>query len=148
MNLKAGRPEKPIDEQLFWKLVEIPFATKDNVANALDVSPDTLLRWVQDKYDVDFATIKAQKMDHLKLKLAGKQYEEAMGGNTGMLIWLGKQWLEQADKIEQKQQIESRQIVEYVTDWAQPTREIDEAIAQTLPAPQKTDGDPSGSKPI
>lgn len=142
--MSAGRPEKPVDEKLFWKLVEIPFATKDNVAHALDVSPDTLLRWVQDRYGIDFATIKTQKMDGLKLKLAGRQYEEAMSGNTGMLIWLGKQWLGQTDKMEQKVQATNETIV-YEAKWNLPEREVEQAIsaatenpAEALPAPSKT----------
>jgi len=36
-----------------------------------------------------------------RLKLAQKQFEVAMSGNATLLIWLGKQWLGQKDKLEQ-----------------------------------------------
>ena len=38
---------------------------------------------------------------HVTTSLKRKQFDVAMGGNTTMLIWLGKQYLGQADKIEQ-----------------------------------------------
>jgi hypothetical protein len=31
-----------------------------------------------------------------------KQYDVAMSGNTALLIWLGKQYLKQSDKVETK----------------------------------------------
>ena len=35
-----------------------------------------------------------------KASLRRKQYEVAMGGNCTMLVWLGKQYLGQTDKID------------------------------------------------
>ncbi len=35
----------------------------------------------------------------LKQKLKRKQIEVAMGGNVSMLIWLGKQYLDQSEKV-------------------------------------------------
>jgi hypothetical protein len=37
---------------------------------------------------------------NLKMKLRRKQIEVAMNGNVVMLIWLGKQYLGQAEKVE------------------------------------------------
>jgi hypothetical protein len=34
------------------------------------------------------------------MSLRRKQFEMAMKGNTGMLVWLGKQWLGQSEKRE------------------------------------------------
>jgi hypothetical protein len=142
----GGRPLAEIDEPLFWKLIAIPFAKEDAIADILNISPDTLVRWIKKTQGVSFADLKKQKTEGLRARLLSKQYEEAMNGNTSMLIWLGKQWLEQADKVEQKQQIETKTQIEYVTDFGQPMRnvqQIDEEEINTLPSPSETNGDPS-----
>ena len=36
-----------------------------------------------------------------KISLRRAQFEKAIGGNVAMMIWLGKQHLDQRDKIEQ-----------------------------------------------
>jgi hypothetical protein len=72
------------------------------VSDVLKVSISTLVRWMKKTYGVTFDEFKKQKQEGMKLKLSGKQYETAMKGNPAMLIWLGKQWLGQSDKVEQK----------------------------------------------
>jgi hypothetical protein len=37
-----------------------------------------------------------------KASLRRKQFQVADGGNVGMLVWLGKQYLGQTDKVEQQ----------------------------------------------
>lgn len=41
----------------------------------------------------------------VKMKLKKKQMEVAMDGNVVMLIWLGKQYLNQSEKSEEKNEI-------------------------------------------
>lgn len=103
-----GRPPVEWSEDkisLFHNLMGIPFVTEEAVCDILKVSPSSLLRWIKKTYSVTFDELKEQKQAGMKLKLSGKQYETAMKGNPAMLIWLGKQWLGQSDKLEQKQDI-------------------------------------------
>ena len=99
---KMGRPRIEWDQgriELFNALMGIPFATEETVADCLKVSRCSLQRFIREKYDTTFETIKLEKKQGLHLKLAGKQYEVAMKGSVPMLIWLGKQWLGQRDKF-------------------------------------------------
>ena len=100
-----GRPPIEWSEakvQLFDELMGIPFVTEQAVADIMKVSISSMHRWLKKTRGVTFDELKTQKHAGMKLKLAGKQYELAMKGNPAMLIWLGKQWLAQSDKLEQK----------------------------------------------
>lgn len=97
---KVGRPNREIDKQQFESLCAIPFVTVDSCSDVLKVHRNTLMRWVQKEYKTNFETIKNQKQEGLKLKLAGKQLELAMKGNVALLIFLGKNMLGQSDKVE------------------------------------------------
>ena len=87
--MKMARPEKYIDEDLLKKLCTI-LCTDVEMAAILSVSVDTLNRRYADK-------IKEWK-EGGKMSLRRAQYQLAMKGNMGMLIWLGKQHLGQSDK--------------------------------------------------
>jgi hypothetical protein len=87
-----ARPKKPVDEVLLKKLASI-FCTTEQMAHMLNVSKDTLER----RYA---ATIKEARSTG-KMSLLRKQFEVAMAGNVGMLIWMGKQHLEQSDRMDQ-----------------------------------------------
>jgi hypothetical protein len=88
-----GRPRKPIDQQKVIDLASIG-CTVEEIAAMLDVSKDTLERRFADTVDLGRRKRNAS--------LRRKQFEKAMkgSGDTGMLIWLGKQCLGQRDKSE------------------------------------------------
>ena len=72
---------------------------------------------IAEYYGVNESTIRRGYAEFLtkgraeqKLKLRRKQFQVAMKGNIIMLIWLGKQMLGQADKVENKS--ESKLIIE------------------------------------
>lgn len=134
-----GRPLLDIDADEVFRLAEMQ-CTNEEIAYFFDCSVDT----IETRFSGAIKRGRAMGVQSMKRKL----FEKVQIGDLGAIVWWSKNFAGMSDKIEQKQQIESRQVVEYVTDWAQPAREIDEAIAEALPAPQKTDGDPSGSKPI
>lgn len=96
----GGRPRKEID----WKRLDdiIIWASQEYCAEQLNISVDTLARAIRERYGMGFADYKSKRREPLKINLLVKQYEVAMRGNVAMLIWLGKQHLGQADKVEQK----------------------------------------------
>lgn len=67
--------------------------TNKEIAEALGYDDSTLKR----KFEIFL--IKGRL--NLKQRLKKKQIQVAMSGNVTMLIWLGKQYLEQADKVEE-----------------------------------------------
>ena len=93
---QMGRPRKEID----WGIVETLcglHCTRDEIAGALKISADTLEKRIRESYDLTFKAYFDQKSSNGKISLRRKQYEMAIAGDRVMLIWLGKQYLDQRD---------------------------------------------------
>lgn len=86
-------PRTPIeiDPELVTKLASFGLVTEE-IAAVAGCSKDTIERRFMPEMEIG-----RQKRN---ASLRRKQFEVAMKGNTGMLIWLGKQYLEQRDKSE------------------------------------------------
>jgi hypothetical protein len=98
----AGRKKIKID----WKKVDNSLRAGSNgvqVSAMLGISFDTLSRRTKEEKNADFADYLQQKRQEGNDILFGKQYELAKSGDRGMLIWLGKNRLDQSDKKEIKQ---------------------------------------------
>lgn len=91
----AGRPKKKIDYQTVEKLASIQ-CTQEEISNFLGISTRTLQK------DEEFLRIYKKGLDNGKMSLRRWQYKKAQDGNVSMLIWLGKQYLGQTDKVENK----------------------------------------------
>ena len=94
-----GRPKYVLNDA-GKKLIEdlARFSCTDvEIASIMGVSIDTL-----QSYDnlASFTECKEKGRERGKGSLRRKQYEIAMGGNVTMLVWLGKQYLGQREKIE------------------------------------------------
>lgn len=100
-NSNMGRPKKHIDWDEVDKLLFI-HCTHNEVAAWFNVHIDTLCNRCLDEKGMTFSEYSKQKTRRGKVSLRRRQYTKAVEeGNTTMLIWLGKQWLDQTDKIEQ-----------------------------------------------
>ena len=91
--MAAGRPKKKVDlkkEQI--KELASCGLTNLEIAAIANTSPTSLAR--------NYGDIIKEGHQHRNGSLRRKQYEVAMGGNCSMLIWLGKQHLDQTDKQE------------------------------------------------
>ena len=85
---KVGRPRKQVDTELLYKLASIHCTMKEMV-DIVGVSEDTLKK--------NFSGIIDKGKADGKMRLRRKQIEVAMKGNAVMLIWLGKNLLNQSD---------------------------------------------------
>jgi len=94
---KMGRPPKPIDWEQFDKLCKIQCSLRE-IAAWFECSEDTIERRCESEKNMSFADYANEKRALGKVTLKRRQYEVAMEGNIPMLIWLGKNWLEQYDK--------------------------------------------------
>ena len=74
--------------------------TGEEIAGVMQVDYDTLNRLIKDKYGMSFSDYFKSKSAQGKMSLRRLQWKSAESGNTSMLIFLGKQWLGQTDKIE------------------------------------------------
>jgi hypothetical protein len=86
-----------IDFEELDKLLYIQ-CTAEECAYFFGCSEDTLGRRIKEKFDITFAEYKKQKGARGRISLRRKQFETALKGNVTMMIWLGKQILNQADK--------------------------------------------------
>jgi predicted transposase YdaD len=91
-----ARPRLPIDEELVRKLATI-HCTDTEIAYAVNCSKSLLGK-------KRFSTIIEKGREEGKSRLRKLQWQSAQKGNVVMLIWLGKQLLQQSDKVEQKNQ--------------------------------------------
>lgn len=86
--MKRGRPQKPIDLDLLAEYAKKQ-VSKETAAAALGIDRHTL------------TNTHGELWDHYKalgqVALFGKQFDMAMDGNVTMLVWLGKQHLNQTD---------------------------------------------------
>ena len=78
--------------------------TKDEICGILDIDEGTLTKWCKETYNLGFSDIYKKKSSTGKMSLRRQQFKSAENGNVTMQIWLGKQYLGQTDKIEQKQE--------------------------------------------
>ena len=95
----GGRPKKPIDYATLDKLCGIQ-CTGEECAAILGISYEHLNNQLKRDGNGGFLDYFKQKGAQGKMSLRRKQYEVATSGNPTMLIWLGKQWLGQAEKQE------------------------------------------------
>ncbi len=86
-----ARPKKDIDEAQVIRLAAIN-CSYEEMAAVLGCDESTLTR--------RFAQVIQTGRASGRMSLKRKQYEIAMKGHYGMLIWLGKQLLDQRDKNE------------------------------------------------
>jgi len=89
----------PIDWEQVDKMCAIQ-CTGEEIAGILSIDYDTLVRACKRELGVVFAEYIAQKKSGGKMSLRRKQYSTAMEGNATMLVWLGKNWLSQSDKLD------------------------------------------------
>lgn len=94
---KGGRPSKNIDWKLADKLAAL-HCTGEEMASVLGVCYDTLEKKVKGLGYASFSDYYAEKSASGKISIRRKQFEIAMSGNVTMLIWLGKQMLNQTEK--------------------------------------------------
>jgi len=88
---KVGRPKKPIDYEAVEKLASI-MCTQEEIASYLNIGIRTL------QIDKEFQRVFKKGIEKGKMSLRRQQYRQAENGNITMLIWLGKQYLDQTDK--------------------------------------------------
>ena len=113
-----ARPRKELEDMQFdgWEQLDALIIWSNQVycAERLGVNIDTLADRIKERTGLSFSEYKEQKKEAMRLNLRKKQYDVAMAGNVSMLIWLGKNELNQSDKQDIEQKIDERRIVEVV----------------------------------
>jgi len=119
----GGRPRLTFDLRLVEDLGKIQ-STQSELAAVLDVSIETVKRRLKD--DPEFCAAYEKGLENGKSSLRRIQWKSALGGNTTMQIWLGKQYLGQQDR--QMTEVLSRRVEE----WRQQLKEAPEEVVEWL----------------
>jgi len=98
---KTGRPPIEINQKQFETLCGIQ-CTLSEIAVVLMCSEDTVERWAKRTYGSSFAEVYKKFAGVGKSSLRRYQFELAKK-NASMAIWLGKQYLNQADTKEERE---------------------------------------------
>lgn len=98
--LDMARPKTNIDWETVNDLLEADCEGTE-IAAYLGIVPDTLYKRCKETHKLGFSEYLRQKKAKGNSLLKAKQFEKAMSGDKGMLIWLGKQRLGQSEKTRQ-----------------------------------------------
>jgi len=98
-NKKMGRPLTVVDYDIVDKLCEIQ-CTGEEIASVLGIDYDTLCAAIKRDHKQTFSEYFNIKRKAGISSLRRMQWKGAESGNPTMLVWLGKQYLGQADKQE------------------------------------------------
>lgn len=96
---KNGRPEFVVDWGQVDKLLGIQ-CTQEEIAQVLGCHPETLRNCCQRDHGILFRDYSSAKRAVGKASLRHKQWQIAMAGNVRMNIFLGKNYLGQAENVE------------------------------------------------
>lgn len=108
-----GRPKTDID----WKFVDEHLQAQCDgvgIAGLLGIHPNTFYNAVKEKFNCDFSEYSAIKKGEGKELLRKKQMETALSGDKTLLVWLGKQYLDQKDKVENDHNINVQQLPDII----------------------------------
>lgn len=105
-----ARPEVPFDWHLVESLMEEE-ASESYIAERLLIGEKQevnkksitakiklLQRRIKKRFGCSFVQFREQKLEGKRIRLRKWQWRAAERGNTAMMIWLGKQYLDQTDK--------------------------------------------------
>jgi hypothetical protein len=96
----GGRPRKEIDIDVLKGMVRV-FCTAEDCAAAFDCSVDTIDRRLKEEGFAGFAEFFKEFSAEGRASIRRAQFEKAVKKqDTGMLIWMGKQYLGQRDNLE------------------------------------------------
>ena len=98
---KGGRPKYEIDYKTLDGLCAI-MCTASEISSILNIDRDTLSAALKRDGHEGFSAYFKRKSSNGRASLRRTQYKVATDGNPTMLIWMGKQHLDQTDKQSSK----------------------------------------------
>lgn len=104
-----ARPRKEIDQKQFENLCGLQ-CTLEEICGFFDVCTDTLEAWCKRTYKANFSEVFSKKRGMGKVSLRRNQWRLAEK-NASMAIWLGKQYLDQKDIVEQNINTEGVKVI-------------------------------------
>ena len=105
---------KPLTDKDFKKLLNMVRiqCTMEECCSVLEMSDTTLNRRLKEMDYNNFEDLYKRHNDEGKMSLRRMQWQAAEKGNSTMLVWLGKQYLNQKDKSEVHANIEQQHVID------------------------------------
>lgn len=98
---EIGPPVKDIDFADFEKCCQMQ-CTQEEIAGWFEIDEETLVKRVTEHYNKPYSEVYKKYSAGGKCSLRRRQFRRAQNGDRVMMIWLGKQYLGQSEKVEQK----------------------------------------------
>jgi hypothetical protein len=98
-----ARPKKEIDEDIVFKLASFG-CTREEIAAVCNCHVNTI--------DNRFSALIKEGQYHRNATLRILQFRSAKKGNVAMQIWLGKNCLNQSDKVEHSSEVTAKEAAE------------------------------------
>lgn len=117
-----ARPKKEINKDDFERLLALQCSEEEVVAffdmKLGGCSKSTLQRWCKRTYKDSFDHIADKKRAIGKISIRRAQMRAAEKGNATILVWLGKQYLDQKDKAEEIKEEYDDNLIEVLNSTA------------------------------
>jgi len=107
----ASNPLTDKDFQKLLNMVRIQ-CTMEECCSVLEMSDTTLNRRLKEMNYNNFEDLYKRHSDEGRMSLRRMQWQNAEKGNSTMLVWLGKQYLNQKDKSEVQSTVEQRHVID------------------------------------
>ena len=93
-------PTQPLNDNDFQKLIAMIRiqCTRDEICEVFGMSDTTLNRRLKERGEENFEALYKKHQGEGKASLRRMQWKSAENGNATMLVWLGKQVLDQSDR--------------------------------------------------
>jgi hypothetical protein len=101
MGRGPGRPKTVIDWELIGRLATI-HCTETEIASVLDKTIETMARRAPKELGMTLGEYIRGKKEGGRASLRRKQWDMAMKGDRALIIFLGKNYLGQSDRYEQR----------------------------------------------
>lgn len=116
---KIGRPAtetaKIIPEQLEKLMAMGP--SEQETSDFFDVKVSTLRVYIKKTYGIPFTQFREKRFVHTRISIKRAQIAKALKGDNTMLIWCGKQYCGQSEKVEEKRTETSNVDITYHSEW-------------------------------
>lgn len=130
-NRPPGRPKAVIDWDRVGKMCEAG-ASGVGIAATLGIDEGTLRKRSETDHNCSFSEFSRQKKAKGDELLRVAQFNTAMKGNVTMQIWLGKQRLNQSDKMESKIEVtDLKSVAKIVADFRERIKRDADIYAET-----------------
>ena len=104
---RPASAQAAINKDELEKLMRL-YPSEKEASDWFDVSYKSLQRFIKTNFKCSFVQLRDKSFTKTRIAIKRKQIEKALAGNgdNTMLIWVGKQYLGQSDKMEQNLNVE------------------------------------------